>query len=138
MTHTARNSSGLRRLPIFRNTGPRTFARATVRSASALVHPVRFRAVVAGIVMLSGFAVPGGVAPSASAAPPDHPKDGPPRMNPERMREMIKRAKARDKAPPLGAEAPDFTLQTRDGKKTVTLSSFRGKKPVVLVFGSYT
>ena len=25
-----------------------------------------------------------------------------------------------------------------DAKKTVTLSSFRGKKPVALIFGSYT
>lgn len=38
----------------------------------------------------------------------------------------------------LGDEAPDFRLQTPDQKGTVTLSSFRGQKPVVLVFGSYT
>ncbi len=40
--------------------------------------------------------------------------------------------------PKVGQVAPDFTLKTKDGKKTVKLSSFRGKKPVVLVFGSYT
>jgi hypothetical protein len=34
--------------------------------------------------------------------------------------------------------APDFTLATEDGKKTVTLSDYRGKKPVVLIFGSFT
>lgn len=34
--------------------------------------------------------------------------------------------------------APDFTLPTLDGKKEVKLSSFRGQKPVVLVFASYT
>ncbi len=32
-----------------------------------------------------------------------------------------------------GSLAPDFTLQDQDGK-LVTLSSFRGKKKVVLVF----
>ncbi len=32
-----------------------------------------------------------------------------------------------------GTAAPDFTLQTKDGG-TVTLSQFRGKKNVVLVF----
>jgi Ca2+-binding EF-hand superfamily protein len=38
----------------------------------------------------------------------------------------------------LGDMAPDFTLPDMTGKKQVTLSSFRGKKPVVLVFASYT
>ena len=37
-----------------------------------------------------------------------------------------------------GDTAPDFTLKSPDGKQTVTLSSFRGKRPVALVFGSYT
>jgi quinol-cytochrome oxidoreductase complex cytochrome b subunit len=38
----------------------------------------------------------------------------------------------------IGDEAPDFQLHTRDTKEAVVLSSFRGRKPVVLVFGSYT
>lgn len=37
-----------------------------------------------------------------------------------------------------GDEAPDFSLETYDKKARVQLSDFRGKKPVVLVFGSYT
>jgi len=37
-----------------------------------------------------------------------------------------------------GDLAPDFRLPTLDHKETVQLSSFRGKLPVVLVFGSYT
>jgi cytochrome oxidase Cu insertion factor (SCO1/SenC/PrrC family) len=37
-----------------------------------------------------------------------------------------------------GDAAPDFTLKSLDGKTTTKLSSFRGKKPVALVFGSYT
>ncbi|MFO0966100.1 MAG: hypothetical protein U0793_11030, partial [Gemmataceae bacterium] len=40
--------------------------------------------------------------------------------------------------PRVDVEAPDFTLPTQDGKKQITLSDFRGKKPVVLVFGSFT
>lgn len=40
--------------------------------------------------------------------------------------------------PDLGSLAPDFTLTTENGKKTVTLSDYRGKKPVVLIFGSFT
>jgi hypothetical protein len=39
-----------------------------------------------------------------------------------------------------GAPAPDFALPRQDnrGGDRVTLSSFRGQRPVVLVFGSYT
>jgi hypothetical protein len=37
-----------------------------------------------------------------------------------------------------GDSAPDFSLPSLDSKDTVTLSSFRGRQPVALVFGSYT
>ena len=40
--------------------------------------------------------------------------------------------------PHIDEPAPDFTLKTHDGKRAVTLSDFRGKKPVVLIFGSFT
>ncbi len=38
----------------------------------------------------------------------------------------------------VGDVAPDFTLPRSDGAGEVTLSQFKGKKPVVLVFGSIT
>ncbi len=38
----------------------------------------------------------------------------------------------------LGDPAPDFLLSSSDKKSGVQLSSFRGQKPVVLIFGSYT
>ena len=37
-----------------------------------------------------------------------------------------------------GSPAPDFTLSTHDHASRITLSSHRGQRPVVLVFGSYT
>ena len=37
-----------------------------------------------------------------------------------------------------GQMAPDFTLQTYERNDRVTLGSFMGEKPVVLIFGSYT
>lgn len=37
-----------------------------------------------------------------------------------------------------GKPAPDFTLKSLDGKSEVKLSSFKEKKPVALIFGSYT
>ena len=45
---------------------------------------------------------------------------------------------ARKGATRVGELAPDFTLPMIDRSADVTLSSFRGKQPVVLVFGSYT
>ena len=42
------------------------------------------------------------------------------------------------KAPKVGDIAPDFTLIDSRGVESVTLSDFRGKKPVALVFGSFT
>jgi hypothetical protein len=38
----------------------------------------------------------------------------------------------------VGDMAPDFKLKTLDGKRTVRLGQFKGKRPVVLIFGSYT
>ena len=47
--------------------------------------------------------------------------------------------KERDRqAPKAGDLAPDFTLSDSNGTESVTLSDFRGKKPVALVFGSFT
>ena len=40
--------------------------------------------------------------------------------------------------PKLNSPAPDFTLKSPDGQKSISLGQFRGKKPVVLVFGSFT
>jgi hypothetical protein len=40
--------------------------------------------------------------------------------------------------PSINEQAPDFALRTQDGTRRVRLSEFRGKKPVVLVFGSFT
>jgi len=37
-----------------------------------------------------------------------------------------------------GQQAPDFALKPLDGGSVVRLSTFRGQRPVVLVFGSYT
>ena len=41
-------------------------------------------------------------------------------------------------APKAGDPAPDFTLSDISGTESVTLSDYRGKNPVALVFGSYT
>ena len=43
-----------------------------------------------------------------------------------------------DGAPKTGEEAPGFTLKVLDSEKKVSLATFRGKRPVILFFGSYT
>jgi hypothetical protein len=45
---------------------------------------------------------------------------------------------ARRGATRVGQMAPDFSLPSVDRKAQVRLVSFRGQRPVVLVFGSYT
>ncbi len=41
-------------------------------------------------------------------------------------------------APKVGDMAPDFELFDTIGEESVRLSDFQGKRPVVLVFGSFT
>lgn len=38
----------------------------------------------------------------------------------------------------VGDLAPDFELPTADGARRVRLTEFRDRRPVVLIFGSYT
>ena len=40
--------------------------------------------------------------------------------------------------PSLGQESPAFTLETHDKSRRISLADYRGKKPVVLIFGSFT
>jgi hypothetical protein len=42
------------------------------------------------------------------------------------------------KAPQAGEIAPDFELGDAKGATTIRLSQHRGKRPVALVFGSFT
>ena len=48
-------------------------------------------------------------------------------------------SRPKGQAPRRGEMAPDFELALADKpEQTVKLSSFRGKRPVALIFGSYT
>ena len=42
------------------------------------------------------------------------------------------------KAPKVGEMAPTFKLKSLNGQEEFDLEQYRGKKPVVLFFGSYT
>ncbi len=43
-----------------------------------------------------------------------------------------------DKGPKVGDVAPSFKLASLDGKQEFELKTFKGSRPVVLLFGSYT
>jgi zinc protease len=65
----------------------------------------------------------------------------PPKKNKGRPGEVITPAAKAERIKDTLREndpAPDFTLADPAGRKKVTLSDFRGRKPVVLIFGSYT
>ncbi len=58
---------------------------------------------------------------------------------PRQERRPVRRSRPRiDDAPKPGDQAPVFTLESWDGTSETSIESFRGKKPVVLFFGSYT
>ncbi|MBW2282627.1 MAG: hypothetical protein JRG76_14485 [Deltaproteobacteria bacterium] len=55
-----------------------------------------------------------------------------------RQEELSWQLETDSRAPKVGDLAPDFELQDPEGVTRVRLSDFRGKRPVALVFGSYT
>ena len=75
------------------------------------------------------FAVAGMLA--AAQEPPVPPRQ----MTPAQRAKW--RAQREGKLKP-GDAAPDFALKVRGGTGVVRLSTFKNKKPVALVFGSYT
>jgi len=67
-----------------------------------------------------------------------HAEDGTWSLRPPGGKRPPPGAKRRPQGAVVGERAPDFTLTTPDGGTSVTLSSFRGRRPVALIFGSYT
>ena len=84
-------------------------------------------------LLLGGLVLAAGTLSLAGAQPPGQPtvlpgeKFTPPARG-ERQKDGLQ----------VGDRAPDFTLPLAYGTKEMTLSSYQGKKPVVLIFGSCT
>ena len=58
---------------------------------------------------------------------------------PEELRERLDAVMRRERMGPHDGETPpDFNLKRMGTEERVRLSSFKGKKPVALIFGSYT
>ncbi len=64
--------------------------------------------------------------------------DAPMKSSSARRQERAWQKKHDRTAPKEGDPAPDFELTDASGQHTVRPSDFRGKKPVALVFGSFT
>ncbi|MBL1217796.1 MAG: hypothetical protein D8M59_09905 [Planctomycetes bacterium] len=82
---------------------------------------IRQAALLWATVVAVAAATPAGACPSQS-----------------RPRQMQQRQQQRAQAPRVGDEAPMFTLKSIDGKSETDTRSFRGQRPLVLFFGSYT
>ncbi len=74
--------------------------------------------------------------------PPPPPSKGPPPGMPTKailLRGLLSgEIGAPTEGPSVGRMAPDFNLETQDGTQRISLSDYRGKKPVVLIFGNFT
>jgi len=84
---------------------------------------------------------PGGVPPGGKGGPQSDSmqkgkKGGPRNLSPAAA-ERAKRQQL-DTGPKVGDIAPTFTLMSLDGKEATDLAKFKGRKPVVLFFGSYS
>ena len=58
--------------------------------------------------------------------------------NPNKMHAQGRRPNQDDGAPKVGDIAPTFKLKTLDGAGEVDLTPLIGKRPIILIFGSYT
>ena len=94
---------------------------------------VRRTALIVGLLATAGCAMNGDEMAARwiaemDAAPPE-----------ERVpRWELVRARMLRRPPAKGEAAPDFELALRDDSGSVRLSEFRGERPVVLIFGSWT
>lgn len=58
---------------------------------------------------------------------------------PAEVRAALEAILVRDETgPKVGEAAPDFSLKRLGSEERVSLSDFRGRRPVALAFGSYT
>ena len=99
---------------------------------------VRLLALASGLLLAAAAAAGDG----PEVAPPPRPVAVKPARKGGRPGEVITPAAKGERITAdklkVGDKAPDFTLKSVDGKQKVTLSDFRGQKPVVLIFASYT
>ena len=91
---------------------------------------------------VGGAVVVAGVLFTAGRTGAQASEQGQPRTPAAEKSQPAEQRQGRGQRPPdklkVGDLAPDFTLKSLDGPRKVTLSDFRGKRPVVLIFGSYT
>lgn len=118
------------------------FIRAFANTPTAILAVVAASALAMSTVAVDTFA--GDAVAAAEIEPFAEPLDAP-AADPFAGRTVANQAHGRAmmdargrKVPKVGQRAPEFSLLTGDGKRTIRLADYRGKKPVVLLFGSLT
>ncbi|NOX57619.1 MAG: hypothetical protein GXP29_02020 [Planctomycetes bacterium] len=92
------------------------------------MNPTRCRTVVSVALVLAMSAVTLGAVEKES--PDEKKKSDPEQKEPDTTPDTVLK---------VGVDAPNFKLERHnDAEKFIELKSFEGKKPVVLIFGSYT
>jgi Ca2+-binding EF-hand superfamily protein len=91
-----------------------------------------------------GYVTPDDLREAFPTSPPPRPAGSPPPSNTGPSPLTLLKGLANGElgspfeGPGIGDRAPEFALRTQDGKRTIRLAQYRGTKPVVLVFGSFT
>lgn len=84
----------------------------------------------------------GKASPKKEKAPKEGPKKAPQNAGPSKdilIRGLLAgELGSMMEGPHINHKAPNFKLATHDGKQQYSLAEFRGQKPVVLIFGSFT
>ncbi len=93
------------------------------------------RATLLSVLVTAGFLVPASFAQDDDDAPRGRRRG----LSNPTARQMESARRRMGKAAPLVADmAPVFKLKSIDGKSETDVASFRGVRPIVLFFGSYT
>jgi EF hand len=130
------NSLYLRQL-----TQARQFARAIDRDNNGKITPEEWEAFFKKMAKDKGYATPEDLREALFPPPPPRPPGKEPMgPSPDTLLKGLFNGELGSMlpGPSVDQEAPNFTLKTADGKQAYSLSQWKGKKPIVLVFGSFT
>lgn len=141
---TAADFDWSERSPLVRRGMPaQMWFRMIDRDSNGRISRAEWEALYQRMAGAKGYVTPEDLRDAFPLAPPPRPPGPPPRNEGPSMATLVKGLLDGElgspfEGPRVGQRAYNFTLRTHDGKRRIALADFRGKKPVVLVFGSFT
>lgn len=113
------------------------------RDSNGRISRAEWDALFARMAGAKGYVTPDDLRDAFPLAPPPRPPGPPPRNEGPPMGTLIQglfdgELGSPFEGPRVGQRAYNFRLKTHDGKRWISLADYRGKKPVVLIFGSFT